>query len=184
MNLNQTEKQGWVGVFCGASEDVSPEFFELATEVGTLLGNMGLGLVYGGGRCGMMGKLADAALEAGAEVCGVIPRALLVREVAYTEVTELIVSENLFDRKQLLIEKSDMFLILPGGLGTLDEFFEVITHSNLGYHSKPTVIFDYKGFYSQMINWLHQVGDWGFIKRPTEQFVIARNIEDIKVFLS
>jgi uncharacterized protein (TIGR00730 family) len=127
-------------VFCGSSPGLRPAYLESARTVGRLLAERRIGLVFGGGRVGLMGALADAALEAGGEAIGVIPRILEVREVAHSGLTKLHVVETMHERKALMTEYADAFLALPGGYGTLDELFEAITWRQLGYHDKPTPI--------------------------------------------
>lgn len=171
-------KIGRVTVFCSASESINPTYHELASLVGKGLAERGLGLVYGGGRLGMMGRLADGALAAGGRVIGVIPRALQQREVAHLGLQNLEICDDLLKRKERLMDLGDAFLVLPGGLGTIDEFLEVITHQTLGYHAKQTVLLDINGFYTPLIDWLRQLSEIGFIKASQESFQIVRNLDE------
>ncbi|MDJ0786269.1 MAG: TIGR00730 family Rossman fold protein [Myxococcota bacterium] len=134
-------------VFCGSSPGARPEYQAAARALGDAMVERGLGLVYGGGNVGLMGTLADAVLEGGGEVIGVIPRDLVKREVGHHGITRLEVVETLFERKGRMFELSDGFVSLPGGVGTLDELFEVMTWVQLGYLSKPCALLDVDGFY-------------------------------------
>jgi uncharacterized protein (TIGR00730 family) len=139
-----------VCVFCGARDGADPRFLALARRTGAQLAACGATLVYGGGSVGMMGALADAALEEGGEVIGVIPSVLMEREVGHTRLTRLEVVADMQVRKQRMIELSDAFLTLPGGLGTLDELFEVLTLRQLGVHAKPIVAVSDRGYFDSL----------------------------------
>src|SRR5712692_6550238 len=136
-----------VCVFCGSSTPQDTRYREAARALGTLVASKGISLVYGGGRIGMMGALADAGLAAGGRVVGVIPTGLFNREVAHTELTELHEVGSMHERKQLMYDLSDAFVALPGGLGTLEELAEVVTWTQLGLHRKPAVLLDVDGFW-------------------------------------
>jgi uncharacterized protein (TIGR00730 family) len=140
-------------VFCGSSPGADPRFAEAARTVGTLLGREGLGLVYGGGNVGLMGIVADAALSAGAEVIGVIPGALVERELAHADV-KLIRVATMHERKQKMHDLSDGFLALPGGFGTLDELFEALTWAQLGVHAKPCALLDVAGYFTPLLQFI------------------------------
>ena len=150
-------------VYCGSRAGSQPEFAALAREVGTWIGQRGGQLVYGGGHNGLMGILADAALAAGAQVIGVIPKALVEKEWAHTGCTELLIVENMHDRKRIMAEKADAFLALPGGIGTLEEFFEVWTWRQLGYHDKPVGLLNLNGFYDSLLVFLNSAVASGFM---------------------
>jgi hypothetical protein len=150
-------------VYCGSRPGHSPEFAALAREVGAWIGRHGGQLVYGGGHNGLMGILADAALAAGARVIGVIPKALVEKEWAHTGCTELHVVENMHERKRIMAEHADAFLALPGGIGTLEEFFEVWTWRQLGYHDKPVGLLNLGGFYDSLLAFLHSAVSAGFM---------------------
>jgi uncharacterized protein (TIGR00730 family) len=139
-----------VAVFCGAKPGSDPRFLALARRTGALLAASGATLVYGGGHVGMMGALADAALAEGGEVVGVIPTVLMGREVGHTGLTRLEVVPDMAVRKQRMIELADAFLTLPGGLGTLDELFEVLTLRQLGEHARPIVVVDDGGYFGAL----------------------------------
>jgi uncharacterized protein (TIGR00730 family) len=150
-------------VYCGSRPGNSTEFAALAREVGSWIGQHGGQLVYGGGHNGLMGIMADAALAAGARVVGVIPKALVEKEWAHTGCTELHVVENMHERKRIMAEHADAFLALPGGIGTLEEFFEVWTWRQLGYHDKPVGLLNMSGFYDSLLGFLQSAVKSGFM---------------------
>ena len=141
-------------VYCGSKPGTDPAFTQAAVQVGTWIGRHGGQLVYGGGRNGLMGIVADATLAAGGRVIGVIPRALVEKEWAHTGCTELHIVETMHDRKQMMAQKADAFVALPGGIGTFEEFFEVWTWQQLGYHNKPIVLLNTQQYYEPMLNFL------------------------------
>ena len=150
-------------VYCGSRSGNEEAFARAAREVGELIGRRGWQLVYGGGRAGLMGLVADAALAAGARVVGVIPKALMVRELGHQGLHELHVVDTMHQRKQLMAERSDAFLALPGGIGTLEELFEVWTWRQLGYHDKPVGVLNVGGYYDALLDFLHATGREGFV---------------------
>lgn len=137
-------------VYCGSSDRGSPTHHDAALRLGGLMAKAGIRLVYGGGRIGMMGRIADAVMERGGEVIGIIPQFLEQVEVGHSGVTQLIVTDNMHDRKQKMAEMSDAFLIMPGGLGTLEETFEILTWKQLGLHQKPVIIADIEGYWHHL----------------------------------
>ena len=141
-------------VYCGSKPGTDPAFTQAAVQVGTWIGRHGGQLVYGGGRNGLMGIVADATLAAGGQVIGVIPRALVEKEWAHTGCTELHIVETMHDRKQMMAQKADAFVALPGGIGTFEEFFEVWTWQQLGYHNKPIGLLNTQQYYESMLNFL------------------------------
>lgn len=151
-------------VFCG-SQSVDARHLDLAREVGTQLAARGHALVSGGGRVSMMGAVAAATRAAGGYTVGVMPQLLVDREIADTASDELIVTTDMATRKIVMCEKADAFLTLPGGLGTLDELFEVWTTRYLGQHRKPMVVLDDGGFYRELVGWLRRLPDHGFATR-------------------
>ena len=138
-------------VFCGANTGARPEYAGAARELALLLARRQIGLVYGGGNVGLMGVIADAMIEAGGEVIGVIPASLVAREVAHRGVTELRVVQTMHERKALMNELSDAFIAMPGGFGTLDELFEILTWSQLGIHGKPSGLLNVAGYYDDLL---------------------------------
>ncbi len=150
-------------VFCGSRSGADARFEQAARGVGQWIGQHGGQLVYGGGNNGLMGLLADAALDAGASVVGVIPQSLEIKEHAKRECTELHVVPSMHRRKQLMAERADAFLILPGGIGTLEEWFEVWSWRQLGYHDKPIGVLNVGGFYDPMLSALGQSAQAGFM---------------------
>jgi uncharacterized protein (TIGR00730 family) len=153
-----------VCVFCGASSGRVPAYADAARAFGAALAGRGLGLVYGGGRVGLMGAVADGALAAGGEVVGVIPQELVDRELAHSGVTELRVVASLHERKALMAELSDAFVALPGGFGTLDELMEQLTWSQLGLHEKPVALFDVEGYWRPLIALARHATEEGFVR--------------------
>jgi len=156
---------GSVCVFCGSSHGLRPEYDEAARALGREIARRGLRLVYGGGNIGTMGELARAALEAGAEVVGVIPRKLY-ELVDHVELTELYVAADMHERKARMAEESDAFVALPGGIGTFEEFFEAWTWRQIGFHAKPVGILDVAGFYRPLLEFLARVSAEGFLRGP------------------
>ncbi|MGE5864480.1 MAG: TIGR00730 family Rossman fold protein [Rhizobacter sp.] len=151
-------------VYCGSSPGTEPAYAAAARQVGTLIGQRGWQLVYGGGRAGLMGIVADAALAAGAPVIGVIPRSLMVRELGHGGLTELHVVDTMHQRKTLMAERADAFVALPGGIGTFEELFEVWTWRQLGYHDKPVGLLNVAGYYDPLLGFLDRSRDQGFIR--------------------
>lgn len=153
-----------VCVFCGSSTALDQRFLGLAELTGRELARRGHTLVSGGGRVGMMGAVAGGARAGGAHTLGIIPQALVDLEVADTAADELLVTDSMNARKDLMLDKSDAIVTLPGGLGTLDELFEVWTTATLGAHRKPIVLLDPDGFYGGLLGWLRQLTGSGFIR--------------------
>ena len=152
-----------VCVFSGSSPGVRPCHGEMAAALGRALARRDLTLVFGGSHCGLMGVLADATLAAGGKVVGVMPQALVAKERAHLGLTELVITEDMASRKAAMAERSDAFVALPGGYGTLDELFEMVTWAQLGFHRKPLGLLNSGGFWDGMIGFLAQVGAEGFI---------------------
>jgi uncharacterized protein (TIGR00730 family) len=152
-----------VCVFCGSSTVLERRWLDLAAEVGAALATRKHVLVSGGGRVGMMGAVATAARAGGGHTVGVIPQSLVDLEVADTDADELVVTEGMAARKTVMIDRSDAFLVLPGGLGTLDELFEVWTLGTLGLHDKPIVLLDADGFYTDLMTWLDGLARQRFV---------------------
>ena len=150
-------------VYCGSRAGAATGFAVLAAEVGRWIGERGGQLVYGGGNNGLMGVLADATLAAGGRVVGVIPQALVEKEWAKLDCTELHVVDNMHERKRMMAERADAFMALPGGIGTLEEFFEVWTWRQLGYHDKPVGLLNSGGYYDALLAFLQSSVAQGFM---------------------
>ncbi len=153
-----------VCLFCGSNLGTRPAYAAMAATLGRMLARRGLGMVYGGGNVGLMGVAANAALEAGGEVIGIIPEALMKMEVGNIEVTELHVVDSMHERKALMAEMSDAFIALPGGIGTLEEVFEVWTWGQLGFHPKPLGFLDVEGYYGHLHAFLDHASAEGFLR--------------------
>lgn len=150
-------------VYCGSRVGRSSQFVAAARQVGALIGHRGWQLVYGGGNAGLMGTVANAALAAGAPVVGVIPHSLMDRELGHPGLTELHVVQTMHERKQMMAERADAFLALPGGIGTFEELFEVWTWRQLGYHDKPVGLLNVEGYYDGLLAFLNQSVVDGFV---------------------
>jgi uncharacterized protein (TIGR00730 family) len=170
-----------VCVYCGSRAGSDPRFADKAAKFGTRLAREQLTLVYGGGNVGLMGVLADAALASGGEVIGVIPRQLVQWEVAHQGLTRLDVVESMHERKARMFDLSDAFVALPGGFGTLDEMFEMLTWRQLGFGDKPCALLDVDGFYSPLVGMLDRMVDRGFV--PAEHRRDLWHGEDIDTLL-
>ena len=153
-----------VCVFCGSNTGNDPAYIEAAQSLGRLFAREGIALVYGGGSVGLMGQLADAVLEAGGEAIGVIPHALWAREVGHRGLTDLRIVDTMHERKATMAELADAFIALPGGLGTLEEIFEVWTWAQLGLHQKPLGFLDVNGFYAPLMEFLDRAVRARFVK--------------------
>ena len=158
-------------VYCGSSGAVEASYREAASELGARLAAAGIELVYGGGRVGLMGLLADAALIGGGKVTGVIPTRLLRAEVAHSGVTELVVVESMHVRKRLMAEKADAFAVLPGGIGTLDELFETLSWKQLDLHDKPILLVDIGGYWAPLRKLLDHIVVSGFAREQTRELL-------------
>jgi len=153
-----------VCVYCGSSTGNNPIYRDVAVALGSLLAKRRIGLVYGGGHVGLMGVIADAVLAAGGEVIGVIPQSLADREIAHAGLTDLRVVDSMHTRKAMMADLSDAFIAMPGGVGTFEEFFEVITWTQLGLHRKPCALLNAGGFYTPLVAFIDQAVSEGFIK--------------------
>ncbi len=162
-----------LAVYCGSATPADPVYVEAARAVGHALATRGIGVVYGGGRLGLMGAVADAALAAGGEVIGIIPQALVDAEVAHRGCTELHVVSGMHERKARFTDLSDGFVTLPGGVGTMDELWEAISWAQLGYHAKPVGLLNVAGFYDGLIAFNRTMIDVGFIRAQHAGIMIA-----------
>ncbi len=164
-----------LAVYCGSATPADPRYVELAREVGSTWAQQGIGVVYGGGRLGLMGAIASSALEAGGEVIGVIPEALVRGEVANHD-CQLTVVKTMHERKAAFTDLSDGFLVLPGGVGTMDELWEAVSWAQLGYHAKPVGILNVLGFYDGLLAFNRHMAEVGFV-RPAHQGIILAEAE-------
>jgi uncharacterized protein (TIGR00730 family) len=171
---------GSVCVYCGSSAGRDPVYTETAAAVGTLLAREGIRLVYGGGRVGLMGIVADAALDAEGEVVGIIPSGLFSREIGHRGLTELIEVDSLHERKQRMFELADAFVVLPGGFGTLDELAEVTTWAQLGMHRKPIVLVDVEQYWDGLLRLLDRAVDESFLRPDNRDLVrVVRRVDSL-----
>ena len=169
-----------VCVYCGSSSNVDDKYKEAAVKMGALIAGEGWGVVYGGGRVGLMGLVADSALEKGAPVIGIIPEHIQQREVQHDDLTELHVVDTMHVRKQMMVDKSQAFVILAGGLGTLDELFELLTWKQLGLHDKPIVIVNIDGYWTKLLEGIDSIADAGFMREEDKNlFVAVNSVEDV-----
>jgi uncharacterized protein (TIGR00730 family) len=153
-----------VTVYCSSSGQAPQSYFDEANDLGKGLAERNIGLVFGGGHVGLMGRTADAVMQSGGTVRGIIPRFLAEREVAHQGITELHVVETMHERKMLLTGWADAFVILPGGFGTLDEFMEVLTWKHLGHHDKPIILLNVDGFWNQLLEFFERIADDRMVK--------------------
>ncbi|GAA2239740.1 MULTISPECIES: LOG family protein [Kitasatospora] len=169
-----------ITVYCGASQGRRPSHRLAATEFGRLIAESGLGLVYGGASTGLMGAVADAALAGGAPVTGVIPEDLVRHEVAHPGLTRLETVSSMHERKARMVELGDAFVALPGGFGTADEFFEVLTWAQLGLHGKPCALLDTDGFFQPLLTFLRHAADEGFVhQRYLDNIIVSAHPQEI-----
>ncbi len=162
-----------LGVFCGANPGARPEYEAAARSLGALIGRRGLRLVYGGGSVGLMGAVARATVAHGGEVLGILPRALTQKELSGESIGELVLVETMHERKTLMAEASDAFIALPGGFGTLDELFEMITYGQLGVHRKPLGLLNVLGYYDPLLATIEHMLAEGFVRPHHRQLITA-----------
>lgn len=174
-----------VCVYCGSSARVDQVYKDAAVELGKTIAGQGWGVVYGGGRVGLMGLVADAALTAGGKVVGVIPQHIQAREIEHTDLTELHIVDSMHIRKQMMVDRSDAFVILAGGLGTLDEFFELLTWKQLGLHDKPVVMVNINGYWTKMVEAIKYIADQKFMRdEDFGMFQVVDSVADVPKALS
>ena len=178
MGFSMEVKIKSVCVFCGSRVGDNPAYALAASRLGTLLASKNIQLVYGAGNIGLMGLVADACLAANGKVVGVIPTKLVEKEVAHKGLTELIVVESMHERKALMATKSDAFVALPGGFGTCDELFEILTWAQLGIHHKPIGILNTDGFFNPLLAWIDQMIDQGFVKQRFKELLLVAEKPD------
>lgn len=164
-----------LAVYCGSATPADPRYVQLASDVGAALARQGIGVVYGGGKLGLMGAIASAALAQGGEVIGVIPEALVRGEVANHD-CELTVVKTMHERKAAFTDMSDGFLVLPGGVGTMDELWEAVSWAQLGYHNKPVGVLNAFGFYDGLLAFNRHMAEVGFV-RPAHQGILLAETE-------
>jgi len=180
MNTVSQNQLKSVCVYCGSSFGSDPSHEASANLLGQLIAEAGLRLVYGGGSVGLMGTVANSALESGGSVTGIIPHFLEKREVMLASLEDLIVTRDMHERKHLMFEKSDAFIALPGGIGTLEEAVEMMTWAQLGQHRKPVVLANINGFWSPLLELFDHMRAQGYIRPESEvPYLVARRIEDI-----
>lgn len=161
-------------VYCGSNPGKRTDYIAAARQLADTMLTRGISLVYGGARVGMMGELAKRMLDSGGEVCGVISEALVDKEVAHEGLTRLVVVKSMHERKAVMAELSDGFIALPGGFGTLDEFFEILTWAQLGFHRKPSALLNVAGYYDQLISFLDHAVSETFIRDTHRQLIMCR----------
>ena len=174
-------KEKSVAVFCAASESIDKLYIDAAYEVGAMLGRVGASLVYGGARFGLMEATAKAAKSAGVHIIGVVPDILVERNRVSALLDEHIPCRNLSERKDIMLEKSDIHIALPGGIGTLDEIFHVVAAATIGYHNKRVVLYNVNGFWDNLLATLDKYNTSGFIRGEITRFMlVADNIEELE----
>lgn len=163
-------------VYCGSKPGKRPEYLEEARALGTQLAEAGLGLVYGGASVGIMGAVATAALEAGGHVTGIIPKSLLEKEIAHSGLNQLVVVDSMHERKAMMEKESDAFIALPGGFGTLEEIFEMLTWVQIGLHNKPCGLLNVQGYYDHLLTFLNHAISEGLIwPEQRDQILVERS---------
>lgn len=169
-----------VCVYCGSSSRVDQAYKDAAIELGKVLAANKWDVVYGGGRVGLMGLVADSALAAGSKVVGIIPKHIEAREVQHTDLTELHVVDSMHVRKQMMVDRGDAFVILAGGLGTLDEFFEILTWKQLGLHDKPVIMVNINGYWTKMVEAIRYIADQKFMRdEDLRMFHVVNTVAEV-----
>ncbi len=161
-----------ITVFCGSNSGYREEYADAAKRLGAILVRENIGLVYGGGKVGLMGIIADEVMQLGGRVTGIIPESLEKKEVGHRAVTELLVVGSMHERKALMAERADGFIAMPGGIGTFEEFFEILTWAQLGFHRKPCAILNISGYYDGLLALCDQAVTEGFLRREHRQLII------------
>ena len=168
-----------LAIYCGSATPADPLYLEAARDVGRTLAERGIGVVYGGGRLGLMGAVADAALAAGGEVIGIIPQALVDAEVAHRDLTELHVVPGMHERKKAFTDLADGFVTIPGGTGTMDELWEALSWAQLGYHADPVGLLNTAGYYDPLIQFWERMGEVGFLRPQHRDLLIVADTLDM-----
>lgn len=173
-----------VCVYCGSSARVDQIYKDAAVELGKTIADQKWDVVYGGGRVGLMGLVADAALNAGSKVVGIIPRHIQAREIEHTDLSELHIVESMHVRKQMMVDRADAFVILAGGLGTLDEFFEILTWKQLGLHDKPVIMVNINGYWTRMVEAIKFIADQKFMREEDmAMFQVVNSVAEVPAAL-
>jgi len=173
-----------IAVYCGSGLGINPIYADKAAELGTVLAQNGHGVVYGGSKTGLMGKVADAVLAAGGEVIGVMPTHLQKRELAHASLTEIHFVESMHVRKAKMVELADAFIALPGGGGTMDEYFEVFTWAQIGLHEKPIILYNVNSFYDALLQHFQKMLEEGFIRAEQKSIIhVATTSQEVLHFL-
>ncbi|HVG20131.1 MAG TPA: TIGR00730 family Rossman fold protein [Blastocatellia bacterium] len=159
-------------VFCGSSSGASPAYLESARRLGEIIAGKGIGLVYGGAKCGLMGAVANAAIENGGEVIGVIPEALIEKEIAHVGVSDLRIVGSMHERKMLMSDLADAFIAMPGGMGTMEEFCEILTWAQLGLHKKPCGLLNVEDYYHHLISFFDHAVAERFVKPEHRSLIV------------
>ena len=182
---NNHEKMDRIGLFCSAADDIAPVFFEKASEFGVWLGEHKKTLIYGGANLGLMECVAQSAKERGATIMGVVPTKLEERGAVSDLLDITFRTDNLSDRKDVILRESDVLVALPGGVGTLDEVFHVMASASIGYHAKKVIFYNVDGFWNPMFDFLGQLKDTRFARRPLENYYrVANNFEELVELLN
>ena len=169
-----------LAIYCGSATPADPVYIDAARTIGTALAKRGIGVVYGGGRLGLMGAIADSALAAGGEVIGVIPQALVDAEVAHRGLTELHVVGGMHERKARFTDLADGFVTIPGGTGTMDELWEALSWAQLGYHADPVGLLNTAGYYDHLIAFWEKMGEVGFLRaQHRDLLIVADTLDDL-----
>jgi uncharacterized protein (TIGR00730 family) len=167
-------------VYCGSSAKAADIYKSSARELGTLLARKGFKTVYGGASVGLMGLLADSALAEGGKVIGIMSRNLVDYEIDHKGLSEIHIVDTMHKRKKMMVDYADAFVVLPGGIGTLDELFEVMTWKQIGLHDKPIIIVDIDGYWEKMVEMLHAIGDAGFMRTDQEHlYTVVSSVEEV-----
>ncbi len=173
-----------IAVFCSAAEDLAPKYYEQTTSLGHWIGKQGWRLVYGGASLGLMECIAHAAKETGATITGVVPDKLIERNIVSTLLDENIPVHSLGERKEVMLRESDLFIALPGGLGTLDEVFHVLGESSIGYHSKPMILYNIHGCWDSLLNMIDDLRHQGLLRHDlSKRLILANSLADIHNFI-
>ena len=173
-----------VAVYCGSQPGKRPIYMETATQLGETLAKNGFGLVYGGSNVGLMGAVASEALKGGGHVIGVMPEHLSAREITHTGLTEIHFVKSMHERKQMMVDFADAFVAMPGGGGTLDEFFEVFCWAQIELHTKPVILLNVDGFYDGLFMHFERMIEDGFVRESHRAILkVAKNVEEVIQFL-